>query len=78
MWKAKNGLVLKLLELSLVSGYSYAQWSSWKYRGLPLIQGKITLKRAMDWVPSKEMAPETRISQVLAQGGLWLIRGLSF
>jgi hypothetical protein len=64
MWKAKNGLVLNLGELSLVSGYSYAQWSSWKFRGLPLIQGKISLKRALDWIQSQEMAPETRTSQM--------------
>jgi hypothetical protein len=64
MWKAKNGLVLNLLELSLVSGYSYAQWSSWKFRGLPLVQGKISIQNALEWVMSEEMVPETQTAQL--------------
>lgn len=64
LWKAKNGQALNLLELSLVSGYSYEQWSSWKYRGLPLVQGKIPVQKAMEWVMSEEMIPETQTSRV--------------
>lgn len=64
MWKAKNAQALNLLELSLVSGYSYAQWSSWKYRGLPLVQGKISIQKALEWVMSEEMVPETQTAQL--------------
>jgi hypothetical protein len=64
LWKAKNGLVLNLRELSISTGYGYDQWRSWAYRGLPLVQGKISLRRALDWVRSEEMAPYGRTAEV--------------
>jgi hypothetical protein len=50
MWKAQNGLALSLKELSVASGYGYSHWRAWKAQGLPLIAGKIPLKKAVEWV----------------------------
>ena len=61
MWKAKNGLALTLKELSVVSGYGYSQWRSWKAQGLPLIAGKIPLKKAIEWVERWAQAGQSQV-----------------
>ena len=58
LWKAKNGLALNLKELTLATGYGYTHWRTWKARGLPLIAGKIPLKKALDWLDKHHAAAE--------------------
>jgi len=60
MWKAQNGLALSLKELSVASGYGYSQWRSWKVQGLPLIAGKIPLKKAVEWVENWAQADQSQ------------------
>ena len=61
MWKAQNGLALSLKELSVASGYGYSQWRSWKMQGLPLIAGKIPLKKAVEWVEQWAQAGRSQV-----------------
>lgn len=80
IWKAKNGLALRLKELAVASGYSYSQWRIWKAQGLPLIAGRIPLKKAQDWIERKaaqerpEDQPEARHLEALREAAIARLR----
>jgi hypothetical protein len=47
--RAKQGLSLNLRELAIASGYGYSMVRKWYKAGLPLMDGRITLRDAMAW-----------------------------
>jgi hypothetical protein len=61
--RAKNDLPLSLRELSVASGHCYSIVKRWRKNGLPMLDGRITLKEALEWRRSQEPVksqPETR------------------
>ena len=52
--RAKLGVALNLKHLSVATGYSYSTVRSWRDMGMPLLDGKITVKDALDWRKAHE------------------------
>jgi hypothetical protein len=46
---AKRGAALLLKELGVASGYGYSTVRKWKAMGMPLIDGRITMRDALAW-----------------------------
>jgi hypothetical protein len=63
--RAKLGLALNLKHLAVATGYGYSTVRSWRDMGMPLLDGKITVKDALSWrkeheATQRESRPLTR------------------
>ena len=47
--RAERGMALNMQELAVASGYGYSTVRQWHANGMPLIDGKITLREALAW-----------------------------
>ena len=47
--RAKQGMALNLQELATATGYGYSTIRIWHENGMPLLDGRITMKEALAW-----------------------------
>ena len=47
--RAKQGMALNLQELATATGYGYSTIRTWHENGMPLLDGRITMKEALAW-----------------------------
>jgi hypothetical protein len=47
--RAKQGMALNLQELAIATGYGYSTVRTWHDNGMPLLDGRITMKEALVW-----------------------------
>jgi hypothetical protein len=47
--RAKQGMALNLQELAIATGYGYSTVRTWHDNGMPLLDGRITMKDALVW-----------------------------
>jgi len=47
--RAKQGLALNLHELAIATGYGYSTIRAWHENGMPLLDGRITMREALAW-----------------------------
>jgi hypothetical protein len=54
--RANLGLALNRRELAIATGYGYSTVRAWCEKGMPLIDGRITMRDAMAWRKRHEKA----------------------
>ena len=47
--RAKHGMALNLQELAIATGYGYSTIRGWHENGMPLLDGRITMREALAW-----------------------------
>jgi len=47
--RAKQGMALNMWELHIATGRGYSTIREWHENGMPLLDGRITLKEALAW-----------------------------
>lgn len=47
--RAKQGMALNLQELAIATGYGYSTIRGWHENGMPLLDGRITMREALAW-----------------------------
>ena len=67
--RAKQGMALNLQELATATGYGYSTIRAWHENGMPLLDGRITMKEALAWRKqyerTKQLESQSRIPTVL-------------
>jgi hypothetical protein len=67
--RAKLGMALNLHELAIATGYGYSTIRTWHENGMPLLDGRITLKEALAWrkqyEQTKQLGLQSQIPTVL-------------
>lgn len=67
--RAKQGMALNMWELHIATGRGYSTIREWHENGMPLLDGRITLKEALAWrreyEKSKQLESQSLIPTVL-------------